>query len=147
MFKTGAGFGIKFDMDQYLASPTGTPDFQSLCPTNVDKALNEAVDTFFRLCDEGYAQNILAALDPEYSMTLKGDDSDTVLLAIIDNELDMERRNRAGFEITDNLKSSNDVITIGATITEISDSRVADGVIEVTIVFKFRGKPTISTST
>lgn len=141
-FQNGSGYLFKVDADQLLDTPLGTPDFQDVCPTSVSKALNEAVDTFFRLCDEGFAQNILTGLDPQYDLTVKGDKADTTLQAILASEFDFAKRNRNVIQITDNFTGKT--IDVGATITAISDSREVESVIEFSLSFKFRGKPTVA---
>jgi|GEM_PF-3446241 len=142
-FKTGTGYSFKVDADQLLDVPTDTPDFQDVCPTSVSKALNEAVDTFFRLCDEGFAQNVLTGLDPQYDLTVKGDADDTTLQAILDAEFDLAKRNRNVIQIVDNFGTGK-TIDVGATITAISDTRETETAIEFSFSFKFRGKPTIT---
>lgn len=141
-FINGSGYSFKVDADQLLDTPLGTPDFQDVCPTNVSKSLNEAIDTFFRLCDEGYAQNVVTGLDPQYDLTIKGDKDDTTLQALISAEFDLAKRNRNTIEITDNF--TDKTISVGATITAISDTREIESVIEFSVSFKFRGKPTIA---
>lgn len=143
MFKNGSGYKFEVDVDQLLVTPTNTADFEEIHPTSVSKALNEVVDTFFRLSDEGYAQNVLTALDPQYDLTVKGDSTDDALNAILDVEFDIPARNRNVIKITDNFSGKS--IEVGATITAISDSREIESVIEFSFSFKFRGKPTIST--
>jgi len=141
-FKNGSGYLFQVDVDQLLDVPLDTPDFQDVCPTNVSKALNEAVDTFFRLCDEGFAQNILTGLDPQYDLTVKGDKDDTTLIAILNAEMDFAKRNRNVIQIVDNFTGKT--IDVGATITAMSDVREDETVIEFSFSFKFRGKPTIT---
>jgi hypothetical protein len=144
-FATGTGYSFKTDIDQLLAVPTDTPDFEELCPTTVDRSLNEAIDTFFRLCDEGFAQNILTGIDGQYDITVKGDKNDTALIAVLDAEFDIDARNRAVIEITDNFRTANNTITAGVSITALSDTRESETVIEFSMTFKFRGKPAVTT--
>lgn len=141
-FKNGSGYLFEVDVDQLAAVPTGTPDFQPVCPNSVSESLNEQLATFFRLCDAGYAQNVITGLDPQYDLVVSGDANDVALLAILGVKMDIAARNRNVIQITDNFTGV--VINVGSTITAYSDTRDIPNVIEFSFSFKFRGEPTIS---
>lgn len=144
-FITGAGYLFEMDSDQLIDTPTDTPSFEDLNPIDVSKALNEAIATFFRLTDAGYAQNWLTAIDPQYDLTIALDPTDTLLIALQNADEDIVKRNRAVIQITDNFRTDDNTITADVTITAMSDTRQVDDVVQMAISFKFRGAPAVTT--
>ena len=139
-FKNGNGFEIKVDVDALSDSPTGTPDFQTLCAVSVTIAHNEEVDTFYRLCDNGFSQNHVTGLDTQFDVTCKGEYDDAVLQAVLSARYDIEKRNRNAVQIVDNM--TDVTYECDAPITAMSDAREIPPVIEFSFTFKFAGEPT-----
>ena len=61
---TGNGYKIETDLDQYLATPIGTPDFQDICAISVDESFNETLDTYSKLCSEVPITSSKVTLNP-----------------------------------------------------------------------------------
>jgi len=142
-FKTGKAFKFEIDIDQLIDTPLGTPEWEDMCSNNVDSSFNETIDTFFRLCDEGYAQNVLTGIDLQFDLTVKGESTNTALNSILGIRYDIDKRNENVFiRITDNFTS--EIITITGVFTAITDPREIGTAIEFALTFKSKGKPTIS---
>ena len=140
--QNGIGLEFKIDADQLLATPTATPNFTELNVIEVSNSFNETVDSFYKLNNEGYANNVVTALDPEFGITIKYDADDTV-----GNNLYAKRFGTARtfpFEITDPITS--ETIAFDGTVTSISDTRNVDSVVEFSMTIKLNGKPTITAS-
>lgn len=131
-FQSGVDWKIETDVDQYLTIPTETPDFQELCVTTANDALNEIVDTFHRLCDGGLSSNKVTGLDPQFDIAVKGDKLDTVLQAILGIRFTTERT--YPFKITDPF--TDEIIDFNGEITAISSVREIGTVIEFSITIK-----------
>ena len=139
--KTAVGYTFNFDVDQFLDTPTETPDLQELCFTDLSESLNEVIDTYFRNCDNGFSQNALTAIDAQYDLTVK-DGGGTAFTSILENKYDIDKRNRAAIQVIDN--ESGQTLDWQVTLTAISDTRTVQAVNEYSITFKGRGEPTIA---
>lgn len=136
MFKTGAGYKLEIDL-----TGAGTT-FVEVEVTNVDEAINETLDTFFRLSDGGFATNVVTAIDPQYTLTIKGDSTDTLITGIAKKRYKVGADRDFAYKITDNLTA--EVITGDATFTAISSPKEVATVTTLTVVFKFVGAPTVA---
>lgn len=141
-FENGRTYTLKVDVDALSDNPTGIPDFQVLCAVSISIAHNEEVDTFYRLCDEGFSQNHVNGLDSQYDVTVKGDKSDTTLQAVLSARYDIDKRNANSIQMTDDF--TGETIECKAPITSMTDTREIPPVIEFGFTFKCAGKPTIS---
>ena len=131
-FKTGAGLLVETDLDQYLAVPTDTPDFQDICAVSAEYSGSETTDTFYTLCKNGLASNKVTAIDAQWNITVKVDENNTVWSAIYSKKFTTDRT--YPFKITDNI--TNEVVEFNGEITDFSDSRVVDSVVEFSFLLK-----------
>lgn len=133
---TGAGYKLEIDL-----TGVGTT-FVELDVVAVDEALNETIDTFYKLNGGGYATNRVTALDPQYTLTIKGDSTDTLITGIAEKRYSVGTGRDFAYKITDNLTA--EVITGDATFTAISSPKEVATVTTLTVVFKFVGAPSIA---
>ncbi len=129
---TGAGYQVKTDVDQYQTTPTGTPDFQDICAISVDETINESLDTYFKMCKDGNASNKVTALDPAWTITVKGESTNTALTSILSIRFSTDRT--YPFEITDNF--TGETITFNGEITAISNTKEVETVLEYSFELK-----------
>lgn len=135
-FITGAGYKVEVDLTDAATT------YAEVEVVSVDESMNEIVDTFFRLSQGGYADNVVTAIDPEYSMVIKADSADSTITDIA------KKRNKVGsdrnfsLKITDNMTS--ETVTVPAVFTSIGTSRTVEAVVEIPVSFKFRGEPTVA---
>lgn len=139
-YSNGIGLLFKIDADQLLPTPSGTPDFQSLNVTGVDIALNEGVDTFYPLAEEGFSINKVVSLDPQFDLTIKYKSDDTVGNDLYGKRFETDRC--FPFEITDPV--TGETVSFDGEVTTISDARSIEEVIEFAFTVKMVGKPTIA---
>lgn len=139
-FKTGANYDFKIDIDKLLVTPVGTPDLQSLCLISAEEALNEVVDTFFKLKDSGFSTSKVVAIDPEFTLAIKYDGDDAASNAILGARYSTSRTTDA--EITD--ATTGETITFVAELTTISLPRTLDAVTEISVTIKPQGSITIA---
>lgn len=135
-FVTGAGYTIEVDLDD------AATDYDLIDFVNVDESMNEVVDTFFRLSQGGYADNVVTAIDPEYSGVVKAESTDTVIIDIAKKRHSVGADRNFSLKITDNFTSES--ITVPAVFTSIGSSRTVEAVTEIPISMKFRGEPTVA---
>ena len=140
--KNGIGLTLSIDADQLLDTPTGTPDFQELQIIDVSNGFNETVDTFYKLNNEGYANNVVTALDPEFGITIKYDADDTVGNNLYAKRFSTDRT--FPFEMSDPV--TEETVAFDGTMTSVSDTRNVGSVVEFSMTIKLNGKPTITTS-
>ena len=133
---TGQGYVFGLDLDD-------STTYVEVDANSVDESMNEVVDTWFKLADGGFATSEVVALDPEFALVFKFQDAtDVTLKGILEKRLKLGADRNVGFEIVDN--ATGNTITGSGTLTAISNSRVADLVIEVSVSMKLRGAPTIT---
>ena len=134
-YMTGAGYTIGLDL-------ADTTTYVDVDVVSVDESFNETVDTFYKLADGGFATNVVTALDPEFGLVFKFDNTDTLLEGILEKRFKLGTDRNVGFEIVDN--ATGNTITGSGVLTSISDPRTVDAVIEVSVSMKLRGAPTIA---
>ena len=139
-YPRGTQYIFKVDQDQLQDTPTGTPDLQILCHTDIAITDNEGLSTFNVSCDDGATQNIVTTIDKQWDLTVKGDTDDTLIIDILKARDSLDKRNRASIEVTDNITSVTK--TYNASITAISDTRSEADTVEFSITFKSRGAAT-----
>ena len=133
-FVTGAGYKVEVD----LADAATT--YVQVDILNADESMNEVVDTFYRLSQGGFADNVVTAIDPEFSVVMKAESTDATIEAIASKRLTLNRN--FSLKITDNFTA--EVITADAVFTSIGSTRTVDVVTEIPVTFKLRGEPTIA---
>ena len=134
-FLTGAGYQLKID----IADST---TYVAVDAINVDNSFNETVDTFYKLSDGGFATSVVTAIDPEFSVVLKFDSTDTLMTGILAKRYKVGADRNVGIEIIDD--ASGNTITGSAVLTSISDPRTVEAVIEISVSMKLRGAPVIA---
>ena len=122
---TGKGYKVEL-------APIGTQDYVEICATSVGEALNEAVDTYFKLCKAGLASNAVVSIDPQWDLTVKAERGDAGLSLVIGKRLSTDRG--VAVRITDNL--SNERITFDGELVSIGSTREIGTVVEVAIGIK-----------
>ena len=135
-YVTGAGFKVEADL-----SDAGTT-YVEIEAISVDESMNEAVDTFYKLSDGGFATNVVTAIDPEFSLVFKFDSADATLTSIAEKRLKLGTDRNFSLKITDNATTNE--ITADAVFTSIGTSRTVEAVVEVPVSIKLRGAPTIA---
>ena len=134
--KTGAGYQFQADLSDAATT------YVDIDATSVDESMNEVVDTFYKLSDGGFATSVVTALDPEFSLLFKFDESDTTMVSITEKRLKLGTDRNFSLKIIDN--ATGNTITADAVFTAIGTSRVAESVIEVPVTVKLRGAPSIA---
>lgn len=135
-FVTGAGYKVEVDLSDAATT------YVLVDAVSVDESMNEVVDTFFRLSQGGYADNVVTAIDPEYSMVVKAESDDVTIKAIAVKRNTVGADRNFSLKITDNYTGES--VTVPAVFTAIGSSRTVEAVVEIPVSFKFRGEPTIA---
>lgn len=130
------GVDYKFEIDPTNVGTTYT----ELNIVTSDEAMNETTDTFYRIVDDGFSTNVVTAIDPQFTITIKADSTDTTLNALLDKKYTLTRGVKC--KITDNI--SAEVVTFGGVITNFGTPRNVGSVTEVSMTIKMTGKPTIA---
>lgn len=134
-FITGVGYAFGID-------PTDATTYVSADVTSVGESMNEVLDTFYRLSQEGFPDNVVTAVDPEFALIFKFDKDDPLMPLIIAKRLKVLTDRNVGYQIIDN--ASGNTITGSGVLTSIGTTREVQTVIEVPVTMKLRGKPTIT---
>lgn len=134
-YLTGEGYQLGID----IADST---TYVTVDAISVDESFNETIDTFYKLGDGGFATSVVTAIDPEFSIVLKFESTDTLSSGILEKRFKVGDDRNVGLEIVDN--ATGNTITGSAVLTSISDPRVVESVIEISVSLKLRGEPTIT---
>lgn len=134
-FVTGVGYTFSID-------PTDATTYVEVDVNSVGESMNETVDTFYRLSQEGFPDNVVTAVDPEFALVFKFDSADATLKAIVEKRLKVKDDRNVGYEIVDN--GTGNTITGSGVLTSIGTTREVGTVVEVPVTMKLRGKPTIT---
>jgi hypothetical protein len=119
-------FKLYFDI-----SETETPDYEQMCPLNVDYDQGETLDTFYTLCSK-FANNVKTALDPTWSTSFKFDKADPVAQFIIAKEYAVGSAATADVKIVNKLKgTTGKQLVFTATLSGISYSAVTEEVLQI----------------
>ena len=128
---TGTGYLIETDVDQYLPTPTGTPDWQSLCPTSVTQNQNEETDTYYTLCSD-ISNNKVTALDLSWDITFKSDTTNQAGDSILGTRYTTDRT--YPFRVTEN--DTGTQIEFNGEITDFASTHETEVVTEYTFSLK-----------
>lgn len=134
-FITGVGYTFGID-------PTDSTTYVEADVTSVGESMNEVIDTFYRLSQGGFADNVVTGLDPEFALIFKFDKDDALMPDIISKRLKLLDDRNVGYEIIDN--ASGNTITGSGVLTSIGTTREVATVIELPVTMKLRGAPTIT---
>lgn len=130
------GVDYKFEIDPTNVGTTYT----ELNIVTADEAMNETTDTFYRIIDDGFSTNVITSIDPQFTVAIKADSSDTVLNALLDKKYTLSRSVKC--KITDNINA--EVVTFSGVITNFGTPRTVGSVTEVSMTIKMTGKPTVA---
>ena len=134
------GVGYTFSID-----PTDATTYAEVDVVSVGESMNETVDTFYRLSQEGYADNVVTGLDPEFAFVFKFEETDTLMVDITEKRFKLLDDRNVGYQIVDN--ATGNTITGSGVLTSIGTTRTVQAVVEVPVTMKLRGKPTIAATT
>jgi len=119
-------FKLLFDI-----SATETPDYEELCPLNLDYDQGETLDTWNDLCS-ALTNNVKVALDPTWSTGFKFDKADPVAQFLIAKEYAVGSAATAKVRIVNLLKgTSGKQIDFTATLSGITYSAVTEEVLQI----------------
>jgi hypothetical protein len=126
MESSATKFKLYFDI-----SATATPDYEELCPLNIDYDQGETLDTWNDLCSS-IANNVKTAIDPTWSTGFKFASTDPVAQFIIGKEYSVGAAATAKVRIVNLLKgTTGKQIDFTATLSGISYSAVTEEVLQI----------------
>lgn len=104
-----------------------------------DEAFNETVASWYEL-DSDFSKNVVVALDPEFTLTMRFDSDDLAHQAIQNMRYSVSARSQE-IIITDPLhglptSASGSTITFNGSITSISAPRQTEDVVELDVTIK-----------
>lgn len=134
-FLTGVGYTFSIDL-------TDATTYVEVDVNSVGESMNETIDTFYRLSQEGFPDNVVTALDPEFALVFKFNDTDVTMDGIVEKRLQIGTDRNVGYQIIDN--ATGNTITGSGVLTSIGTTREVGTVVEVPVTMKLRGKPTIT---
>jgi hypothetical protein len=117
-------------------SATETPDYQELCPLNLDYDQGETLDSWNDLCSN-LMNNVKVSLDPTWSTAFKFDKTDPVAQFIISKEFATGAGATADVRIVNLLKGTNGKqIDFTATLSNITYSALTEEVLNLSFDIK-----------
>lgn len=126
MESSATKFKLFFDI-----SATATPDYEELCPLNIDYEQGETLDTWNDLCSS-IANNVKTAIDPTWSTGFKFDKNDPVAQFLIAKEYSVGAAATAKVRLVNLLKGTNGKqLDFTATLSGISYSAVTEEVLQL----------------
>lgn len=126
MESSATKFKLLFDI-----SATETPDYEELCPLNIDYEQGETLDTWNDLCSS-IANNVKTAIDPTWSTGFKFDKADPVAQFLIAKEYSVGAAATAKVRLVNLLKGTNGKqLDFTATLSGISYSAVTEEVLQL----------------
>lgn len=131
------GVGYTFSID-----PDDSTTYVECDVISVGESMNETVDTFYRLSQAGFPDNVVTSLDPEFALVFKFDEENTLIKSIAEKRLKLGSDRNVGYQIIDN--ATGNTITGSGVLTSIGTTRTVQAVIEIPVSMKLRGKPTIA---
>ena len=119
-------FELYFDI-----STNETPDFEKLCPLNLDYDQGETLDTWNDLCS-AIANNVKTAIDPTWSTGFKFAKTDPVAQFLIAKEYAVGAEATANVRLINKLKgTSGKQLDFTATLSGITYSAVTESVLQI----------------
>jgi hypothetical protein len=130
MESSATNFKLFFDIGESV------PDFEQVCPLNLDYDQGESMDSWYNLC-YGIMNNIKTGIDPTWSTSFKFDKSDPVCQFLIAKEFAIGSEATVAVRIVNLLKgTTGKQIDFTATISGISYSAVTEEVLNVSFDIK-----------
>lgn len=126
MESSATKFLLYFDI-----SETITPDYEQLCPINLDYDQGETLDSWNDLCSN-IMNNVKTSIDPTWSTGFKFDKTDPVAQFLIGKEFETGLGATCGVRIVNLLKGTNGKqIDFTATLSGITYSAVTEEVLQI----------------
>lgn len=112
-------------------SATETPDYEQLCPLNLDYDQGETLDSWNDLCSS-LMNNVKTSIDPTWSTSFKFKKTDAVAQFIIGKEYSVGADATVATRIVNKLKgSSGKQIDFTATLSSIAYSAVTEEILQI----------------
>ena len=112
-------------------SATETPDYEQLCPLNLDYDQGETLDSWNDLCSS-LMNNVKTAIDPTWSTGFKFKKTDAVSQFIIAKEFAVGAQATAKTRIVNKLKgTAGKQIDFTATLSGITYSAVTEEILQI----------------
>lgn len=112
-------------------SATETPDYEQLCPLNLDYDQGETLDSWNDLCSS-LMNNVKTAIDPTWSTGFKFKKTDAVAQFIIAKEFAVGAQATAKTRIVNKLKgTAGKQIDFTATLSGITYSAVTEEILQI----------------
>lgn len=126
MESSATKFLLYFDI-----SETITPNYEQLCPINLDYDQGETLDSWNDLCSN-IMNNVKTSIDPTWSTGFKFDKTDPVAQFLIGKEFETGLGATCGVRIVNLLKGTNGKqIDFTATLSGITYSAVTEEVLQI----------------
>lgn len=117
-------------------SATETPDYEQLCPLNVDFDMGETLDSWNDLC-YSLMNNVRTSIDPTWSVSFKLKSTDAVAKFILGKEFAVGDDATAAVRIVNlNKGTTGKQVDFTATISSISYSPLTEEVLEISFDIK-----------
>lgn len=145
-----AVYGIQCEINTDPAN--STEEWTELCAgfDNITEALNEVIQQYFFLCNEGFANNYVTGMAPVVTLTGYRILGDKAQEFIFDKKYGTLQERETQLRLTRSTGTGNttDVITCNVTMQNIQEFSGAstDGS-AISVEFAFNGKPTLSSGT
>lgn len=112
-------------------SATATPDYEQLCPLNIDYDQGETLDSWNDLCSS-LMNNVKTSIDPTWSTSFKFKTTDPVAQFILGKEFSVGEEATCAVRLINLLKgTTGKQIDFTATISSISYSAVTEEVLQI----------------
>lgn len=112
-------------------SATETPDYEQLCPLNLDYDQGETLDSWNDLCSS-LMNNVKTAIDPTWSTSFKFKKTDAVAQFLIAKEYAVGAEATAKTRIVNKLKgTAGKQIDFTATLSSIAYSAVTEEILQI----------------
>jgi len=128
-------------------SATASPDYEQLCPLNIDYDQGETLDSWNDLCSS-LMNNVKTAIDPTWSVSFKFSTTDPVAQFILGKEYSVGEDATCAVKLVNLLKgSTGKQIDFTATLSGITYSAVTEEVLQVDFDIKVYDNSTFVEST
>ena len=128
-------------------SASATPDYEQLCPLNIDYDQGETLDSWNDLCSS-LMNNVKTALDPTWSTSFKFKSTDPVAQFILGKEFAVGEEATCAVRLVNLLKgATGKQIDFTATLSGIKYSAVTEEVLQIDFDIKVYDNSTFAEST
>jgi len=127
-------------------SATASPDFEQLCPLNIDYDQGETLDSWNDLCSS-LMNNVKTSIDPTWSTSFKFKTTDPVAQFILGKEFAVGDEATCDVKLVNLLKgTTGKQIDFTATLSNINYSAVTEEVLQVDFDIKVYDNTTFAES-